>query len=218
MFPRWCSHGFCAIHGVVRPVALPRPLAAGAQPFRGDGAQCRVAAHAGLGWKVLSVGVPLDGGGGDGDPGATSSRSLLANIVGLAGSGDAAAGLRELLQSRRTSVEVPWASRLLAPARGLLFLTAFPCQHAIRGVAGVSPRRPGGPFLASVPGLGSRDRGCAGVGVAGSPRQVRVCVCARAVSGIPGAPARSPPVITVGRHCRGFPEVFPRWFSHGFCA
>ena len=126
MFPRWCSHGFCAIHGVVRPVALPRPLAAGAQPFRGNGAQCRVAAHAGL--KVLSVGVPLDGGGGDGDPGATSSRSLLANIVGLAGSGDAAAGLRELLQSRRTSVEVPWASRLLAPARELLFLTAFPCE------------------------------------------------------------------------------------------
>ena len=95
-------------------------------------------------------------------------------MVGLAGSGDAAGGLRAL-QSRRTSVEVPWASRLLAPAHGLLSLTAFPCEHAIRGAAGVSPRRPGGPFLASVAGLGSRDRGCAGVGVAGSPFQVFAC-------------------------------------------
>ena len=51
-------------------------------------------------------------------------------MVGSAGSGDAAGGLREL-QSRRTSVEVPWASRLLAPAHGLLSLTAFPCEHAI---------------------------------------------------------------------------------------
>ena len=46
---------------------------------------------------------------------------VRSDVVGLAGgSGDAAGGLRELLQSRRTSVAVQWASRLLAPARRLL--------------------------------------------------------------------------------------------------
>ena len=213
MFPRWCSHGFCAIHGVVRPVALPRPLAAGAQPFRGDGAQCRVAAHAGLGWKVLSVGVPLDGGGGDGDPGATSSRSLLANIVGLAGSGDAVAGLRELLQSRRTSVEVPWASRLLAPARELFFLTAFPCELHSRALLGF-PR--GARAVRSLPACRGWGAGIGAVPVWVLPglRARCVCACARvqfqaSLAHLRGHLLSSP--------SDGIAGVSPRCFRGGFC-